>query len=108
GSAESLAYWKRQLEGAPAALELPLDHARPAVQTYGGAEYVLKLEPDLRPRLLALSRAEGATLFVTLLAAFKAVLARHSGQLDLCVGMPVAGRERPEFEPLIGAFINTV
>ncbi|MBK7660399.1 MAG: amino acid adenylation domain-containing protein [Betaproteobacteria bacterium] len=104
----SLAYWNRRLEGAPGVLEIPGDRPRPAVQSFAGAACTRTLDAGLRDRLVALSRAEGVTLFVTLLAAFNAILSRQSGQADLCVGVPVAGRERSELEPLIGVFINTV
>ena len=104
--AGELEYWKRQLAGAPAALELPLDRPRPPTQTFTGAQVVRVIDPDVRAALRALSRREGATVFMTVLAAFKALLARHSGQDDVCVGVPVAGRPWAETEPLIGVFIN--
>jgi amino acid adenylation domain-containing protein len=106
--AGELEYWKRQLAGAPAALELPLDRPRPSIQTFTGAQVVRVIDDDVRAALRALSRREGATLFMTVLAAFKALLARHSGQDDVCVGVPVAGRPWAETEPLIGVFINTL
>jgi amino acid adenylation domain-containing protein len=106
--AETLAYWKQQLAHAPSTLELPLDQPRTALPTYNGAVCMRTLDPALRDRLVAFSRAESATLFTTMLAAVNVVLARHSGQDELCVGVPVSGRERSELEPLIGVFINTV
>jgi amino acid adenylation domain-containing protein len=103
-----LAYWKERLEGAPALLELPTDRPRPAVQTFRGALLPVALPADLAAGLAALSRREGATLFMALLAGFQALLARYAGQLDIVVGSPVAGRSRAETEGLIGFFVNTL
>ncbi|HVG07975.1 MAG TPA: amino acid adenylation domain-containing protein, partial [Thermoanaerobaculia bacterium] len=93
------AWWRRQLAGLPPLLELPTDRPRPAVQSYRGA---------VRPVRLPAARSEGATLFMVLLAGFQALLARISGQDDLAVGAPVAGRNRIEIERLIGFFVNTL
>ncbi len=106
--AEAMAYWKAQLAGAPAALDLPLDRPRPALQRFEGALGSRQLPAGLRDRLVALGQGEGATLFIVLLAAFKVILARHAGQDDLCVGLPVAGRDRAQLQGLAGVFINTV
>ncbi|MDF2629023.1 MAG: hybrid, partial [Symbiobacteriaceae bacterium] len=103
-----LAYWKTRMAGAPAVLELPTDRPRPAVQSFRGAVLPLKLPGSLAKRLGALSRQEGATLFMTLLASFQVLLARYSGQTDIVVGSPVAGRSRAELEGLIGFFVNTL
>ena len=103
----SLAYWRRTLAGA-SPLELPTDRPRPARQTFRGAGVPLTLSPEVSGGLQALARREGATVFMTLLAAFKALLARHTGREDVVVGAPVAGRTRPETETLIGFFLNTV
>ena len=103
-----LAYWKKQLQGIPASLELPLDMPRPEVLSVRGATRSLELPRDLPTSLHALARQAGATLFVTLLAAFQALLSRLSGQADVCVGTPVAGRTRLETENLIGPFVNTL
>ncbi len=103
-----LDWWRGQLAGAPASLDLPTDRPRPAVQSHRGALAGFALPRQLSERLLALSRAEGATLFMTALAAFQALLARWSGKLDVSVGTPVAGRNRVELEPLIGFFVNTL
>jgi amino acid adenylation domain-containing protein len=101
-----LAYWKQQLAGAPAVLELPSDQPRPAVQTFRGARQSLLLSPSLWAALEALSQREGATLFMVLLAAFQVLLYRYTGQQDICVGTPIAGRTRTEVEGLIGFFAN--
>ncbi|WP_420125381.1 amino acid adenylation domain-containing protein, partial [Longimicrobium sp.] len=103
-----LAYWKQRLAGAPALLELPADRPRPAVQSYRGAAEELDLSPGLLERLRELGRREGATLYMVLLGAFQALLARYAGTDDVLVGTPVAGRTRREVEELIGLFINTL
>jgi len=103
-----LAYWKRQLEGAPPILELPHDRPRPAALSYRGAEASLLLPERLRVALGALSRKEGGTLFMTMLAAFQLLLARWSGQRGIVVGAPIAGRTHVELEGLIGFFVNTL
>jgi amino acid adenylation domain-containing protein len=103
-----LGYWKTQLAGAPPALELPTDRVRPAVQSFHGAREFLDLPKSLSKALKGLSRQEGVTLFMTLLAAFKVLLFRHTGQEDIVVGTPTAGRNRAEIERLIGFFINTL
>ncbi len=103
-----LAYWKQQLAGSPAVLELPTDRPRPAVQSFRGARQSFRLAPELLEKLKALGQREGASLFMTLLAAFQALLYRYSGQADINVGTPVANRDREEIEGLIGIFINTL
>jgi amino acid adenylation domain-containing protein len=105
---EQLDYWKGQLKDAPALLDLPLDRPRPPAQTFGGAKHCFLLSETLSRRLKALSREEGATVFMVLLAAFQILLWRYSGQSDISVGTPIAGRNRSETEGLIGLFINTV
>ncbi|HKV09578.1 MAG TPA: amino acid adenylation domain-containing protein, partial [Thermoanaerobaculia bacterium] len=100
--------WRRRLAGAPPVLELPTDRPRPSVQTFRGASRSLELPGDLSRRLAELGRQRGATLFMTLLAAFQSLLARYSGQDDVSVGVPVAGRNRIETEGLIGFFVNTL
>jgi amino acid adenylation domain-containing protein len=106
--AAQLAYWTRQLADAPALLELPTDHPRPPVQSYRGARHAFEIPQDLTAALLALSRREGTTLFMTLLAAFHTLLHRLSGHTDIVVGSPIAGRTRLELESLIGVFVNTL
>ncbi|HEV3050105.1 MAG TPA: condensation domain-containing protein, partial [Longimicrobium sp.] len=103
-----LAYWQERLADAPALLELPTDHPRPAVQTYRGAAVPVQLSPELLERLQALGRSEGATLYMTLLAGFQVLLGKYAGSEDVVVGSPIAGRTRREVEELIGLFINTL
>src|SRR6185369_14798563 len=101
-------YWCEQLRGAPAVLELPIDRPRPAVQTHRGQRQRVELGAELSRELKELSRGEGVTLFMTLLAAFQILLWRWTGQQDIVVGTPTAGRSRAEIEPLIGFFVNTL
>jgi amino acid adenylation domain-containing protein len=103
-----LAWWRGRLAGAPTLLDLPLDRPRPRVRHPRGALCGMELSEDLTRALTGLGRRRGATLFMTLLAAFDLLLARHSGQDDLCVGFPVAGRNRIELEDLVGLFVNTL
>ncbi|TCP59164.1 amino acid adenylation domain-containing protein [Tumebacillus sp. BK434] len=105
---EQLAYWKQKLQGAPALLELPLDKPRPAVQSHRGAVEFLHLEAELTARLEALARQANATLYMVLLAAFQTLLYRYTGQTDLPVGSPIAGRHYPGVEKLVGLFVNTL
>jgi amino acid adenylation domain-containing protein len=105
---EQAEYWKETLGGAPAVLELPLDHPRPARQDYAGAFLPLELDGEMTAGLKALGRRHGTTLFMTVLAGWAAVLARLSGQEDVVVGTPSANRGRAEIEGLIGFFINTL
>jgi hypothetical protein len=103
-----LSYWKHALAGAPQVLDLPADKPRPALQTYRGATERFIVQPELTARLDHLGRSEGATLFMTALAAFQLVLSRYSRQEDVCVGTPIAGRNRSELESLVGFFVNTL
>ena len=93
-----LAYWRDALAGAPALLELPLDHARPAVKSYRGARVEQRIDATLADRLRALGRQHGATLYMTLLAAFKVLLYRLSGSGDVVVGSPIANRRHSSTE----------
>ena len=102
------AYWRAQLDGAPPLLELPLDHPRPARQSYRGARLAFALEAPLTIALRRLSARHGATLFMTLLAGWSALLSRLGGQDDIVIGTPVANRPLPELEALPGFFVNTV
>ncbi|HET6977268.1 MAG TPA: amino acid adenylation domain-containing protein [Pyrinomonadaceae bacterium] len=103
---EQLAYWRERLAGAPALLELPTDRARPAVQSFHGAQHRFRVSAELTEQLQQLSRREGVTLFMTLLAAFQTLLWRYSGESDVVVGADVANRNRHETEALIGFFVN--
>ncbi|HLJ33138.1 MAG TPA: amino acid adenylation domain-containing protein, partial [Ktedonobacteraceae bacterium] len=103
-----LAYWKKQLAGTPSVLELPFDHPRPAIQTYHGAKYQFTLPASLTSALEALCHRQNVTLFMALLAAFATFLSRLTGQQDILVGTPIAGRTQIELEGLIGFFANTL
>ncbi|MEU8071059.1 amino acid adenylation domain-containing protein [Micromonospora sp. NPDC049151] len=98
-------YWKQRLAGITP-LELPLDRARPATQTYRGDFVEFQLDPAATEALNALTRDSGGTLFMTLLAAYQVLLARHAGQDDFAIGASVAGRSAPELENVVGMFIN--
>ena len=95
-------YWTRQLEGSPPLLGLPIDHPRPTMQTFAGALHVSTVDAAVAGAMRGLCRQYGATLFMTLLAAFKVLLHRYTGQTDILVGTPVANRSRVETEGLIG------
>ncbi|MGH9367525.1 MAG: condensation domain-containing protein, partial [Thermoanaerobaculia bacterium] len=103
-----LSYWKRQLEGAPGVLELPVSRLRPSRQSFRGASETVSIPQEVAQAIRRLSRREGATLFMTLLAVFQVLLLRHTGQEDIVVGTPVAGRNRSDIEGLIGFFVNTL
>jgi amino acid adenylation domain-containing protein len=105
---EQLAYWCAQLGGAPAALELPTDRPRPAEASHRGGHVSFALPAETAQALQALAQREGATLFMVLLASLNVVLGRWSGQDDIVVGSPIAGRGRRETEPMIGFFVNTL
>jgi len=102
-----LKYWQGHLTGVPV-LELPTDRPRPALMTFNGAYEPVRIGSELTQKLNALSREQGVTLFMTLLSAFYTLLYRYTGQTDICVGTPVANRARPEFEKLIGCFVNSL
>ncbi|HEY0735280.1 MAG TPA: amino acid adenylation domain-containing protein, partial [Herpetosiphonaceae bacterium] len=106
--AQQIAYWRRQLAGVPDVLDLPIDWPRSPVQTSQGATYSFELSQPLSEALQTLSQRENATLFMTTLTAFQVLLSRYSGQHDIVVGTPIAGRTRPELEDLIGFFVNTL
>ncbi|HYO55831.1 non-ribosomal peptide synthetase [Archangium sp.] len=103
-----LSYWKQQLGGTLPVLQMPTDRLWPANPTFDARKHVWALPLALSEGLNALSRREGSSLFMTLLAAFKVLLSRYTGQQDLVVGSPIAGRTRRETEPLIGFFLNTL
>ena len=108
GLDQQLSYWTEQLAGAPALLELPTDHPRPPEQSFRGATERAMLPRELLERLRSIGEREGATLFMTLLAAYMTMLARYSGQDDIVVASPVANRNRVELEGVIGLFVNTL
>jgi amino acid adenylation domain-containing protein len=101
-------YWQRALTGAPDFLEIPADRRRPAQQDYAGGFVPLEVQEDVTAGLKALSRRHGATLFITLLAAWAALISRLSGQEDVVIGTPTANRSPADVEPLIGFFVNTL
>ncbi len=104
---EQLKYWRKQLaEMEP--LALPTDYVRPSIQQHRGGRQILQLSSALSTALGEFSQREQTTLFITLLTGFKILLHRYSGRQDIVVGTPVAGRKRPQLEPLIGCFLNTL
>lgn len=103
-----LTYWKQQLSGCAAVLNLPTDFSRPAVQSYKGGRQLFELPEHLTEAIRQLSRREKTTFFMTLLAAFKTLLYRYTGQEDILVGSPIASRNSSETESLIGFFVNTL
>src|SRR6185369_8656794 len=103
-----IAFWRRQLSDLPPLLELPTDRPRPGVQSFRGTLHEVRMPLELTRRMNALSRREGATLFMLLLAGFQVLMARYSRQEKLALGTPVAGRNRTEVEGLIGFFVNTL
>ncbi|HXQ74120.1 MAG TPA: condensation domain-containing protein, partial [Pyrinomonadaceae bacterium] len=105
---QQLAYWRKQLAGDLPVLDLPLDHPRPEVQSFRGATVTTTLPPGLSESLGVICRREGATLFMLLLAAFKALLCRYTGQDEIVIGVPIANRNNIETENLIGFFVNTL
>ncbi|HLX70088.1 MAG TPA: amino acid adenylation domain-containing protein, partial [Verrucomicrobiae bacterium] len=101
-----LAYWRHQLEGAPPVLELPADHPRPASQSFRGGSEWLTLPTALSDKINAMGQQGGFTPFMILLAAFQTLLHRYTGQEDIVIGSPVAGRTRASLEKVIGLFVN--
>jgi amino acid adenylation domain-containing protein len=106
--AQQAEYWKTTLAGSPALLELPADHVRPADQEYAGAWSDMVLDERLTAGLKELSQQHGATLYMTLVAGWAALMGRLSGQQDILIGSPVANRRQGELEGLIGFFVNTL
>ncbi len=106
--ANQLGFWKQQLAGAPAALELPTDRPRPPVQTYHGSMQPFALSQRLTDELKALSHREGVTLYMILAASFQTLLYRYTGQEDILIGTATAGRNRAEFQKMMGFFLNTL
>ncbi len=104
---KKLQYWEQKLTGVEP-IDLPLDYPRPAIQSTNGNAIAFSIDKDVSAKLRTLSAKEGVTLFITLLTAFKVLLYRHSGQNDICVGVPIAGRTHKELEDVIGLFVNTL
>jgi len=102
-----LLYWKDKLQGV-LPLQLPTDYPRPAVQSFSGSKYEFIIDDLSAARIRLLGKQQGTTVFMTLLAAFKVLLHRYSRQEDICVGIPIAGRQQQEVEGLIGCFVNTL
>jgi amino acid adenylation domain len=107
-SASHKAWWLQQLEGSLPVLELPADKARPAIKTYHGARLIRRIAPSAAKAFSALCRSADSTLFTGLLALVKALLYRYTGQEDMIIGSPVAGREHSDLEDQIGFYVNTL
>lgn len=105
---DQIAYWKEQLMGIPPVIEFPLDKPRPAYQTYNGDFLTFSISKERTAELNNLSRKQDVTLFMTLLSAYFVLLHRYAGQDDICVGSPIANRNRKETEAMIGFFVNTL
>lgn len=105
---EQLDYWQKQLAEAPRFLNLPTDHPRPEILGTEGANAELNISKELVDKLNQLAQTQGATLYMALMCAYKVLLAKYSGQYDIPVSVPVAGRNRVEVEPLIGFFVNSL
>src|SRR5262249_20113023 len=105
---DQLAYWRQKLGCELRALQLPTDRPRPPIQTYRGATERFFLPADLTSGLKQLGQREGTTLFLTLLAAFKVLVYRYTGENDVLIGTPIANRNQVETEALIGFFVNTL
>ena len=106
--ARQLSYWRRELAGAPAVLELPTDRPRPPVQSFRGTRRQRRMPGELLDAVKTFSRANDATMYMTLLGAWMVLLYRYSGQEDIVVGSPMANRDQPELEGMIGCFVNNV
>ncbi|MFZ3013875.1 MAG: condensation domain-containing protein, partial [Nitrospira sp.] len=105
---QQVTYWTEHLAGAPSILTLPTDRPRPSVHSYRGATHTFTVAAPTVMGLYQVGQQAQATLFMTLAAAFTVLLARYSGQRDICLGTPIANRTRAELEPLIGFFVNTL
>ncbi len=103
-----LAYWKKQLAGAPPVVNFPADHRRPQAEMFRGYRRKLVIQPQLVQEIEALSQQHGVTLFMTLLACFDVLLARYTGLEDVVVGSPSAGRSRSELSDVMGFFVNNL
>src|SRR5262249_18386767 len=101
-----LAHWKNLLADAPTSIELPTDRPRPAAQSYRGESRFLTVSEDLTRALKEIANCERATMFMTMLAAFNVLLFRYASQRDILIGSPIANRNHPEIQDLIGYFLN--
>jgi acyl carrier protein len=101
-------YWRHKLAGAPPVISLPTDRPRPSIRSFQGARRSFIIANEVTEQLKAIARSESATLFMTLLTAFQSLLSCLANETDIAVGSPIAGRNRPETEPLIGYFVNTL
>src|SRR5690606_10649801 len=101
-------YWKEKLAGVPESLGLATDFPRPAVQSFAGAMYRFTIDAQLTGQLKDLAERQGGTLYMVLLAAYKVLLYRYTGQEDICIGSAIANRQYGETEALIGMFVNTL
>ncbi|QIW80197.1 non-ribosomal peptide synthetase [Bacillus tequilensis] len=101
-------HWLKQLEGELPVLDLPADHTRPPVRSFAGDKVSFTLDQEAASRLHKLARENGSTLYMVLLAAYTALLSRLSGQEDIIVGSPIAGRPHKDLEPILGMFVNTL
>ena len=106
--AKQLVYWQEQFKEEPEVLNLPLDKLRPIISTYAGKAYTTTVPKEVYQSLMSLSQGQGVTVFISLLTTFKILLCRYTGQSDIVVGSPIAGRQHQEFEGLIGFFANTL
>ncbi|MDP4196680.1 MAG: amino acid adenylation domain-containing protein, partial [Bacteroidota bacterium] len=105
---KQLNYWKNKLEGIVPMISLPVDHARPAVQTFNGSFATFEFSEELSQEVKNICRSEGSTLYMVLMAAFQMLLYKYSGQEDFCIGTPIANRNNTDAEKLIGFFVNTL
>jgi non-ribosomal peptide synthetase component F len=105
---QQLEYWRDKLAGAPSVISLPTDRPRPAVRSFHGARRSFVISKEIGEKLKTIARSERATLFMTLLTAFQSFLSCLANETDIVVGSPIAGRNRPETEALIGYFVNTL
>lgn len=106
--AQHIHFWRQHLSGAPAVLNLPTDRPRPKIQSFEGDNYFFSLEPLLAEKVKIFAKENQLTLFMVLLGAYTIQLARYSGQKDICVGLPIAGRAQSPTEQLIGLFLNAI
>ncbi|MEO8034805.1 MAG: amino acid adenylation domain-containing protein, partial [Acidobacteriota bacterium] len=105
---QQLAYWQKKLAGLPESLDLTTDYPRPSIRKVTGATHLFTVNAQMTRDLRRLAERQGVTLFMVLLAAFKALLYRYTGQSDICLGTPIANRNYGETEGLIGMFVNTL